>query len=229
MTDGPQECALPGCGEAVEQPQDGGPRRLYCSPAHRASARKMRHAARMQTTEPTPEPAASTPEQTAAIQADPTVPVVAATAAEPVTEEVVAESAPTEPVSTEPATEPAAASDPVTEEVSAPDHTWSPAAAWTTPLQRKPVQKPTLPPVHAGRTVRTITSRRVKQAKTTRTTAERKAAATSMRRRAVASLAVASLIAGGTSYYITENIAGTPTVPPPQGTPQPAMEADVWA
>ena len=36
----------------VEQPEDGGPRRLYCSPAHRAAARKMRHAARMDSAAP---------------------------------------------------------------------------------------------------------------------------------------------------------------------------------
>jgi hypothetical protein len=38
----PRECALPGCTNIVTEP-----RRLYCSPAHRTAARKMRHAARM--------------------------------------------------------------------------------------------------------------------------------------------------------------------------------------
>ena len=45
--DPPLQCALPGCTATVEQPDDGRPPRLYCSPAHRAAARNMRHTARM--------------------------------------------------------------------------------------------------------------------------------------------------------------------------------------
>uniref|UniRef100_UPI001BDC6EB0 hypothetical protein n=1 Tax=Pseudonocardia lacus TaxID=2835865 RepID=UPI001BDC6EB0 len=39
-------CALAGCEELIEQSADGGPKRLYCSAAHRAAARKQRQVAR---------------------------------------------------------------------------------------------------------------------------------------------------------------------------------------
>jgi hypothetical protein len=45
MTEEPTTCALPGCSATIEQPEDGGPPRRYCSPAHRAAARKQRHLA----------------------------------------------------------------------------------------------------------------------------------------------------------------------------------------
>jgi hypothetical protein len=197
MTDGPQQCALPGCDEIVEQPDDGGPRRLYCSPAHRAAARKRRHAARMDTA--TPQNAASS---------DVTQPV----AQEP-------ENQPSE----QPTTElPAPLGVPRQEEPEpalVPDREWSPAAAWT-------VSPPTLP---SPRTVRTITSKRVKKEKPARTAADRKNAGTHMRRRAIASVAIASLVAGGASYFVTENvIPNTPTTLPPQAANQPSMDADVW-
>jgi hypothetical protein len=195
MTDGPQQCALPGCDETVEQPNDGGPRRLYCSPAHRAAARKMRHAARM---DAEPQPAA----------ADVTQPIA---------------QAPEDQPSEQPTTElPAPLGVPRQEEpepASVPDREWSPAAAWT-------VSPPSLP---SPRTVRTITSQRVKKQKPARTAAERKNAATGMRRRAIASVAIASLVAGGASYFVTENvIPSTPTPLPPQAANQPSMDADVW-
>jgi hypothetical protein len=41
-----QQCTLPGCLEAVEQPKAGGPPRLYCTHAHRAAARELRRIAR---------------------------------------------------------------------------------------------------------------------------------------------------------------------------------------
>jgi hypothetical protein len=37
-----QQCALPGCDEAIEQPEGGGPRRLYCTHDHRRAARRLR-------------------------------------------------------------------------------------------------------------------------------------------------------------------------------------------
>src|SRR2546423_5697210 len=132
MTDTPQACALPGCDEIVEQPEDGGPRRLYCSPAHRAAARKMRHAARMDATQPraadVTQPVAQAPEDTSSEQ----------------------------PPSERPTTElPAPLGVPRQEEPEpalVPDREWSPTAAWT-------VSPPSLP---SPRTVRTITSKRVK-------------------------------------------------------------------
>ena len=196
MTDGPQTCALPGCGEIVEQPDDGGPRRLYCSPAHRAAARKMRHAARMDATDPQP------------TSSDVTQPITQAPKDQPSeqpTTELPAPLGVTRKEDPEPAAE--------------PDRDWSPAAAWT-------VSPPTLP---AARTVRTITSKRVKKDKPARTAGERKNAATHMRRRAIASVAIASLVAGGASYFVTENIIPTtPTPLPPQAANQPSMDADVW-
>src|SRR5437763_15622389 len=39
-------CALPGCEEPVRQPPGGGPRRLYCSDAHRSAAARLRRNAR---------------------------------------------------------------------------------------------------------------------------------------------------------------------------------------
>ncbi|MCW2633165.1 MAG: hypothetical protein JWR88_2127, partial [Pseudonocardia sp.] len=39
----PERCALPGCDEPIEQPADGGPRRKFCTAAHRAAARRLRH------------------------------------------------------------------------------------------------------------------------------------------------------------------------------------------
>lgn len=42
MTDSVRRCALPGCDKAVEQHDEGGPPRLYCSPEHRIAARKLR-------------------------------------------------------------------------------------------------------------------------------------------------------------------------------------------
>jgi hypothetical protein len=41
-----QQCALPGCDETIAQPECGGPRRLYCSYDHRATARRLRSIAR---------------------------------------------------------------------------------------------------------------------------------------------------------------------------------------
>ncbi len=38
----PAVCEYPGCAEAVVQPPRGGPRRRYCSDAHRAAARRLR-------------------------------------------------------------------------------------------------------------------------------------------------------------------------------------------
>jgi hypothetical protein len=146
MTDGPQQCALPGCDEIVEQPEDGGPRRLYCSPAHRAAARKMRHAARIDAT--SPQPAA----------ADVTQPI-----AQPQKDQQ-----PEQPVSEQPTTElPSPFGLPRQEEpepAPVPDREWSPAAAWT-------VAPPTLPAGSTERTVRTITSQRVKKQKPARTAA----------------------------------------------------------
>jgi hypothetical protein len=43
-----QQCALPGCDETVVQPKCGGPRRLYCSHEHRATARRLRSIARFE-------------------------------------------------------------------------------------------------------------------------------------------------------------------------------------
>jgi hypothetical protein len=196
MTDGPQLCALPGCDEIVEQPEDGGPRRLYCSPAHRAAARKMRHAARMDAAAP---------------------PTAAADVTQPIAQ------APKDPQSEQPTTElPAPLGTPRQEEpepAPVPDREWSPAAAWT-------VSPPTLP---SPRTVRTITSQRVKKQKPARTAGDRKNAVTHMRRRAIASVAIASLVAGGASYFVSENvIPTTPTPLPPQAANQPSMDADVW-
>ena len=51
MTEEPTACALPGCSAPIEQPEDGGPPRRYCSPAHRAAARKLRHVAAQAGTE----------------------------------------------------------------------------------------------------------------------------------------------------------------------------------
>jgi hypothetical protein len=195
MTDGPQQCALPECHEFVEQPDDGGPRRLYCSPAHRAAARKMRHAARMESTATQPTSIGSGATQPAEQQDD-------STATEP------------------PAA--LAAPRPEPDPGQAPEHEWSPAAAWT-------ITPPALPPAPKERTVRTITSKRVKKQRPVRTAADLKNAASAMRRRAVASVAIASLVAGGASYMVTENIIPTPTTLPPQAAPQPSMEADVWA
>jgi hypothetical protein len=195
MTDGPQQCALPECHEVVEQPDDGGPRRLYCSPAHRAAARKMRHAARMDSTATQPTSIGSGATQPAEQQDE-------STAAEP------------------PAA--LAAPRPEPDPGQAPEHEWSPAAAWT-------ITPPALPPAPKERTVRTITSKRVKKQRPVRTAADLKNAASAMRRRAVASVAIASLVAGGASYMVTENIIPTPTTLPPRAAPQPSMEADVWA
>ncbi|WP_219419936.1 hypothetical protein [Pseudonocardia nigra] len=50
MTDEPIRCALPGCDAIIEQPDDGGPPRRYCTPAHRAAARRKRHEARLDAT-----------------------------------------------------------------------------------------------------------------------------------------------------------------------------------
>lgn len=41
-----QQCALPGCVEIIEQPDCGGPPRLYCRREHRRMARRLRSAAR---------------------------------------------------------------------------------------------------------------------------------------------------------------------------------------
>src|SRR5690242_17762031 len=49
MSGEPMRCALDGCAEPIEQSADGGPRRLYCSAAHRAAARKQRQVARTST------------------------------------------------------------------------------------------------------------------------------------------------------------------------------------
>ncbi|TQM37864.1 hypothetical protein [Pseudonocardia cypriaca] len=198
MTDGPQQCALPGCNEMVEQPEDGGPRRLYCSPAHRAAARKARHAARM--------------------DAAPAVPAAAA-----VTQPVA--QAPKDEASEQPTTElPAPLGvDPRQEEpepAAVPDREWSPAAAWT-------VAPPTLP---SPRTVRTITSKRVKKRKPVRMAGDRQSSGTHIGKRAIASVAIASLVAGGASYFVSQNvIPTTPTPLPPQAANQPSMDADVWA
>src|SRR5918992_2522072 len=174
MTDGPQQCALPGCTEIVEQPEDGGPRRLYCSPAHRAIARRMRHAARV-------EPAATQP---ASNGADLTQPV-SAERAEPDRND---------PAASEP---PAALAAPSQEPEPTPeperDGTLAAAATVTSPAG-------------PGRMVRVITSKRVKKQRPTRTAADIKNAAAKMRRRAVASVAIASLVAGGASYMVNENI-----------------------
>jgi hypothetical protein len=43
-----QQCALPGCDETIAQPECGGPRRLYCSYDHRATARRLRSIARFE-------------------------------------------------------------------------------------------------------------------------------------------------------------------------------------
>jgi hypothetical protein len=202
MTDGPQPCALPGCDELVEQPDDGGPRRLYCSPAHRAAARKARHAARMEATTAQPAGEVARSEET-------TQPIVKAPDDEQPTTELPAPLGVTREEEPEPAP--------------APDRRWSPAAAWT-------VSPPKLPAASSTRTVRTITSTRVKKQKPARTAADRKNAATHVRRRAIASVAIASLVAGGASYFVTNNvIPTTPTPLPPQAANDPSMDADVWA
>src|SRR4051812_42329750 len=46
MSTEPMGCALPGCREIIPESADGGPRRLYCSAAHRSAARKQRQMAR---------------------------------------------------------------------------------------------------------------------------------------------------------------------------------------
>ena len=46
MSTGAPRCALPGCDEVIPESDDGGPRRLYCSAAHRSAARKQRQMAR---------------------------------------------------------------------------------------------------------------------------------------------------------------------------------------
>src|SRR5690348_12586215 len=40
-------CALPGCTEIVHQPPGGGPRRRYCSDAHRSAAARLRKSGQM--------------------------------------------------------------------------------------------------------------------------------------------------------------------------------------
>jgi hypothetical protein len=200
MTDGPQQCALPGCNEMVEQPEDGGPRRLYCSPAHRAAARKMRHAARMDS---------AAPQQAASDVTQPIAQAPGHEQSEQPTTELPA------PLGVSPQEQP--------EPAPVPDREWSPAAAWT-------VSPPTLPAASTERTVRTITSQRVKKQKPARTAADRRNAASHMRRRAIASVAIASLVAGGASYFVTENIIPTtPTPLPPQAANPASMDADVWA
>ncbi|GAA5134950.1 hypothetical protein [Pseudonocardia adelaidensis] len=217
MTDGPQLCALPGCSETVEQPNDGGPRRLYCSPAHRAAARKARHAARMEASAAPP----------AAEVAESHVAHSEVAHSEEITQPIV--KAPDGEPSEQPTTElPAALGAPREdgpEPAAVPDREWSPAAAWA-------VSPPTLSPASlpSARTVRTITSKRVKKQKPARTAADRKNAGTHVRRRAIASVAIASLVAGGASYFVTNNVIPTaPTPLPPQAANDPSMDADVWA
>ena len=47
MSESLRRCALPGCDKVIEESNDGGPPRLYCSPAHRIAARKQRYIARL--------------------------------------------------------------------------------------------------------------------------------------------------------------------------------------
>jgi hypothetical protein len=137
-------------------------------------------------------------------------PQVAAEAKQPISR------APDDLSSEQPTTELAAAGGVV------PDREWSRAAAWTTSL-------PTLPARPLTRSIRTITSNWVRKQKPARTAGDRKNAVTQMRRRAIASVAIASLVAGGTSYFVSENvIPTTPTPLPPQAANQPSMDADVW-
>ncbi|OLT19497.1 hypothetical protein BJF78_36120 [Pseudonocardia sp. CNS-139] len=168
--DEPQVCALPGCSVPVEQPEDGGPPRLYCSPAHRAAARKQRHTARMEATG-------------------------AAAAAAVSTEE------PTTPVA-----------DP---------------AEW----MASPVSSGGAAATESGTRAKPRTIRPVKPEKPARTRGERRTLAALLRRRTVAGIAIASLVAGGSGYVITEAVTPlVPPQPPPSVDPQTAaMEADVWA
>jgi hypothetical protein len=176
MTDEPNTCALPGCSETIEQPAGGGPPRRYCTPAHRAAARKQRHLA-------------------AHNDAEPEVPAVAAPGAltVPVTADATPEPVPPPPPSVSP---------------------WSAAASWLiTPTPSPPPQSQRPRPENR---------------RAARSAGERKAVASLLRKRAVASVAVASLIAGGGGYLLT-NTPGpvTPQAQPPS-VPPPTANADQW-
>ncbi|HET6257488.1 MAG TPA: hypothetical protein VFE39_02445 [Pseudonocardia sp.] len=176
MTDEPNTCALPGCSETIEQPDGGGPPRRYCTPAHRAAARKQRHLA-------------------AHNNAEPEVPTVAAPAAltVPVTADATPEAVPPPPRSVSP---------------------WSAAASWVITPTPPPPPKPEHP--------------RPENRFAARSAGERKAAASLLRKRAVASVAVASLIAGGGGYLLTSTpVPVTPQAQPPS-VPPPTANADQW-
>jgi hypothetical protein len=176
MTDEPNTCALPGCGETIEQPDGGGPPRRYCTPAHRAAARKQRHLA-------------------AHNDAAPEAPTVAAPAAltVPVTSDPTPEPAPSPPPSVSP---------------------WSAAASWLITPTPPPPPKPERP--------------RPENRRAARSAGERKAVASLLRTRAVASVAVASLIAGGGGYLLTNTpVPVTPQAQPPS-VPPPTANADQW-
>src|SRR5690606_15818300 len=153
MSDGPQKCALPGCEEIVEQPDDGGPPRLYCSPAHRVAARKMRHAARMKAAAEKKEAAARAAQQAAADEV--TRPIAPPPDAQPAEPPAIAAS-----TDDQPTTELPAAFGGVPQEERAPD----PAPDRTSPPAAVGPALPPIPALPSPRTI-TITSKRVKKPK----------------------------------------------------------------
>jgi len=214
-------CALDGCEEPIEQSADGGPRRLYCSAAHRAAARKQRAAAR------------TTPEQEAAVGGAVGAAAVGATPA--AADDAAAEHGPAAGHVADPGVPPAQPHDdgaPVEEPAEEPagGPAGGPSQDEESPAVAAEAAAASGPPAPAADakghpTPRRLTSRRVPRA---RKPLERDTAGPMLRRRAVASLAVVSLIAGGSSYILTTDLAPNrppATVPP---APDPALAASQW-
>ncbi|MFC4948992.1 hypothetical protein [Pseudonocardia sp. GCM10023141] len=263
MTDQPTRCALPGCTSVIEQPQDGGPPRLYCTAAHRAAARKLRHVARADSaapTSPAAKPAApsgpaeatipiSLPGAAAAAVTTPVAPAASATPppisaprlpVPPLAPPRLGRTDPgrTDPGRTDPGRTDAAPTAPNTP---AAPPVATPRRAPRVPSEERTVQlpapaatvagpaaAPARSPLADGPVVTIVSRRSVTRPAKKKQPRDRKLAAVLRRQRAVASIAVASLVIGGSSYVVTNASLSTPQDPTPQQAKAP-VDAGDWA
>ena len=225
----PTTCALPGCTEVIEQADAGGPPRRYCSSAHRAAARKHRQVARAELTAALTAAVAESGQKTQPVEREPVTERIALTAPdpEPVTErverapvaEVVAASAPAPAISAVDEDE-----DPLTEVVRpadlepkvAPEPEPEPVTVRIRPALSGAATRPAAfrNPFRVAATASgTQTKRVLRPEKRPTLRSERKATATERRRRAVASIAIASLVVGGSGYVVANAPTASPSRP----------------
>src|SRR3954470_6909324 len=123
MSSEPMRCALPGCLEVIPESDDGGPRRLYCSAAHRSAARKQRQMARSSgdgddTAVAGPAAAATAGAAATAAETPDSTPEGAPTRAPVPAEPIAAQPAAPEPIAAQPA-----APEPIAAQPEAPEPT----------------------------------------------------------------------------------------------------------